>query len=288
MSTVVVAKKPALTDLRRRISEIGSLPQVALRVMEVANDPNSTAADLKAIMETDPALSARVLRCVNSSAYGTRVRITNLQHAIAFLGVKQIRNLAMTAGVSRMFDAAEQIGAYQRRSLWKHMVAVGICARMIAMRLRFQDFEDVFVAGLLHDIGIVLEDQHAHDLFEKAMLDPAPGEPLASIEQNHLGFDHCALGKAVGSDWKFPCVVIEAIAHHHDSSKAPEAQRPVVRFVELANCIVSLKGLTSIGLQRVRFPKEAFVEVGLTKDDVLVLAADLDREMAGNATMFEM
>lgn len=284
----VAAAKPLITDLRRRISEIGSLPQVALRVMEVANNPNSTAADLKAVMEVDPALSARVLRCVNSSAYGTRVRITNLQHAIAFLGVKQIRNLAMTAGVAKMFDSASTIGAYQRRSLWKHMVAVGICARMIAMRLRFQEFEDVFVAGLLHDIGIVLEDQHVHALFEKAMLDPAPDEPLSSIEQRHLGFDHCALGKAVGGDWKFPSAVIEAVAHHHDSSKAAEAQRAVVRFVEVANSIVSLKGITSVGVQRVRFPKEAFVEMGLTKDDVLVLAADLDREMAGNASLFEL
>ena len=284
----VAAVKPSVSDLRRRISEIGSLPQVALRVMEVANDPNSTAADLKAVMEIDPALSARVLRCVNSSAYGTRVRITNLQHAIAFLGIKQIRNLAMTAGVAKMFDAAEQIGAYQRRNLWKHMVAVGICARMIAMRLRFQEFEDVFVAGLLHDIGIVLEDQHVHALFEKAMLDPAPNEPLSAIEQKHLGFDHCALGKAVGSDWKFPCVVIEAVAHHHDSSKAIEAQRTAVRFVEVANAIVSLKGLTSVGAQRVRFPKEVFAEMNLTKDDVLVLAADLNREMASNSTMFEL
>ncbi len=108
----VAAVKPSVADLRRRISEIGSLPQVALRVMEVANDPNSTAADLKAVMEIDPALSARVLRCVNSSAYGTRVRITNLQHAIAFLGIKQIRNLAMTAGVAKMFDSAVQVGAY--------------------------------------------------------------------------------------------------------------------------------------------------------------------------------
>lgn len=287
MSTVA-ASRPSVSDLRRRISEIGSLPQVALRVMEVANDPNSTAADLKAVMEIDPALSARVLRCVNSSAYGARVRITNLQHAIAFLGIKQIRNLAMTAGVAKMFDAAEQIGAYQRRNLWKHMVAVGIGARMIAMRLRFQEFEDVFVAGLLHDIGIVLEDQQVHALFEKAMLDPTPGEPLSSIEQRHLGFDHCSLGKAVGSDWKFPSVVIEAVAHHHDSSKAAEGQRAAVRFVEVANLIVSLKGLTSVGVQRVRFPKEVFVEIGLTKDDVLVLAADLDREMASNATMFKL
>ena len=90
------ARLPKLS-LRRvveDIREVSSLPQVALRVMKVANDPDSAAADLKEAMEGDAALSARVLRCVNSSAYAARTPITNLQQAIAYLGVKQIRNLA--------------------------------------------------------------------------------------------------------------------------------------------------------------------------------------------------
>lgn len=288
MGTTAVSAKPALAEVRRRVGDIATLPQVALRVMEVVNDPNSTAADLKAVMELDPALSARVLRCVNSSAYGTRVRITNLQHAIAYLGMKQIRNLAMTAGASKLFATGEQIGPYHRRNLWKHSVATGICARMIAMRMRYPEFEDVFAAGLLHDIGIVLEDQCVHSLFTLAVLDETPAENFCAIEQRHLGFDHCMLGKAVGADWRFPAVLLEAISHHHDSTKASEPHRAAVRFVELANFIVTLRGLGAVGINRLRFPKESFAEGGLTKDDVMVLAADLDKELARNAEIFEL
>ena len=113
MSTVSAnAEKssPAMEKLLRRIDEISTLPQVALKVMEVANDPDSGAADLKNVLESDAALSARVLRCVNSSAYAVRTRITNLQQAIAYLGLKQVRNLAMTASVSELFKKDEKVG----------------------------------------------------------------------------------------------------------------------------------------------------------------------------------
>jgi HD-like signal output (HDOD) protein len=87
-----------------------------------------------------------VLRCVNSSAYAIRTKITNLQHAISFLGVKQIRNLAMTASISKLFAKEESIGPYNRLGLWRHMIAVGVCARLIAARLSLKEFEDVVLA----------------------------------------------------------------------------------------------------------------------------------------------
>ena len=94
-----------------------------------------------------------------------RVRITNLQQAIAYLGMKQIRNLAVTASVNELFKKDEALGGYRRSQLWKHLVSVGICGRLIAMRRKFANFEDVFLSGLMHDIGIILADQHAHANF---------------------------------------------------------------------------------------------------------------------------
>jgi len=90
-------------QVAQQIGEISTLPHIAMRVLHVANDPDSSVRDLKEILESDAALSTRVLRSVNSSAYGLRTKITNLQQAIAYLGMKQIRNLAMTASVSDLF-----------------------------------------------------------------------------------------------------------------------------------------------------------------------------------------
>ena len=138
---------PTLDEVIGRVSEISTLPHIAMKVMEVANDPDSSVIDMKSAIEMDPSLHARVLRCVNSSAYGLREKVSSVQRAISFLGMRQIRNLALTASVAELFAEEEAIGSYQRRGLWRHMVAVGIGARLIAMRQRMPDFEDAFVAG---------------------------------------------------------------------------------------------------------------------------------------------
>jgi putative nucleotidyltransferase with HDIG domain len=288
MHSVTTESRPVLTEAAERIQEISTLPHVALRVIEVANDPTSGARELKEAMEGDAALSARVLRCVNSSAYATRTKITNLQHAIAYLGIQQIRNLAMTASVSELFGQDETIGCYRRTELWRHLVAVGICARLIAMRSGFNNFEDMFLAGLMHDIGIILEDQHLHDSFRETIQSLAPGKTLSEVERHHLGFDHTALAAKVTKNWGFPDAVIATVRHHHGSTSYRGEDLQIIHCVEVANLICSLKKISSVGLNLVQFPKSAIAGLSLTKDDVMVLVGDLDRELALNQSLFQM
>lgn len=256
--------------------------------MQVASDPHAGAADLKEVMESDAALSARVLRCVNSSAYALRVKISNLQQAIAYLGLKQIRNLAMTASVSELFSQEEMVGIYRRSQLWRHLVSVGICARLIAMRLRFTNFEDMFLAGLLHDIGIVLEDQHAHGAFFLVIRSLEKDKSLGEIERRHLGFDHMELGERVAAAWGFPEPVKAAIRFHHNSAGYRGEDVDLVRCVEVANLLCSIKGIPSIGASLVRIPQPAIKGLGLSKQDLLVLAEDLEQEIAANQNLFRM
>ena len=285
-----VPTEPRLSvrQVAQRIGEISTLPHIAMRVLQIANDPDSSVRDLKEIMEGDAALSTRVLRCVNSSAYGLRTKITNLQQAIAYLGMKQIRNLATTASVSELFRIEENIGPYRRTELWRHLVSVGVCARLLAMRMRFANFEDVFLAGLLHDIGIILEDQHLHKEFVQVMHSLEEGKTLGEVEVEHLGFDHTQLAEEVGRSWRFPEAVLAAVRYHHNSAACRDEHAGIVRCVEVANLICSLKGISSVGINLVAFPKSAIVELALTKNDVTVLANDLDRELEANQRLFQM
>ncbi|NQU25212.1 MAG: HDOD domain-containing protein [Candidatus Nealsonbacteria bacterium] len=280
--------KLSLNRVIEGIEGVSTLPQVALRVMEVANDPESGAAELKKVMEGDAALSARVLQCVNSSAYATRTKITNLQQAIAYLGTKQIRNLAITASVSELFSVDETIGTYRRIDLWRHLVSVGICSRLIALRLRLNNFEDFFLAGLLHDIGIILEDQHVHDHFLAVIGSLDDRRTLAQVERDLLGFDHTMLGEKMAEFWNFPKTVTTAIRHHHMSAHYRGDDSELVRCVEVANLICSLKGITSVGMQLVRFSKPAMAALSLSKEDMLILSADLDKEVAANQSLFQV
>jgi HD-like signal output (HDOD) protein len=276
----------ALDSFVRQVDEISTLPHIALRIVEVANDENSGAADLKAVLESDPPLSARVLRCVNSAACGLRTRVTNLQMAIAYLGCKQIRNLAITASVSDLFRKNEPIGTYRRTDLWRHFVAVGIGARLVAMRLRLANFEDAFLAGLLHDLGIILEDQHAHEQFKAVILGLDPNRTLIEIEREHLGFDHTLVGDRLGARWNMPESVRAAMRHHHSSAAYRGGETAVLHCVEVANMICTLRQISSVGLNLLKPSIDAIRGLGLKKDDVMVLAQDLDRELDAHQDLF--
>jgi HD-like signal output (HDOD) protein len=282
------SSKPSLESVAKRVQEISTLPHIALRVMQVASDSHSGAADLKCVMENDASMSARVLRCVNSAAYALRSKITNLQQAIAYVGLKQIRNLAMTATVSELFKKEETIGTYRRRGLWRHLVSVGICARLLAMRRKIEAFEDAFLAGLLHDVGIILEDQQVHDRFSRAIRALADQQSLIEAERAQLGFDHTLLGEKLAEEWRFPEPVKSAIRFHHTSVLYRGPSIDIVRCVDVANLICTLKGISSVGVKAVNVCGPALAGLSLTTDDLAVLSEDLDEELRKNESLFSL
>ncbi len=278
----------SLDAVVRKVDEISSLPHIAVRVLSVANDPNSGAADLRDLLETDASLSARVLRVVNSSAYALRTKITNLQQSIAYLGLKQVRNLAMTASVSELFSQNDSFGTYSRSGLWRHLVSVGICSRMIAEHLGFANSEDVFLSGLLHDIGIVLEDQNVHDNFCKVIETQDKDQTLSSNEMRHIGFDHTQLGEKVGEMWGFPEAVGISVRYHHSSSSYRGPHLATLQCVEIANLLCTLKGITSVGMKLVKPSAASLKSLSLSKQDLKNISDQLDHEIEANAALFQV
>ena len=284
----VAAPADRLDEVVRSITEVSTLPQVALEVMRIANDPGSDAADLRRVVENDPSLAARIIRLVNSAAYAARTPVTNLQQAISFLGFSQVRNLAVTATVSELFRSDGLVGPYRRTALWKHLVTVGICARMVACRCELPQFDDVFLAGLLHDIGIMLEDQYDHDNFRALLENLTDDVPLETAERAALGYAHTELGEALAVAWRFPPATRAAIRHHHASHLYQGAGATTVACVEVANAVCTIKGVPSVGRKLLRAPIEALRALKFTPDDIRVLASDLDREVRQSQALFEL
>ena len=278
--------KPATLDaVVKRIENVATLPQVAIQILRIAQDPDADAADMRAVIEGDPALCTSVLRFANSSAYALKLRVNNVQQAIAYLGMKQIRNLALTASVSTLFQSAKVIGNYSRPGLWRHLVSVGLGARMLGLRLKFRAAEDLFLAGLLHDIGIVLEDQHVNGPFTKTIQTLDPQKTLCENEQQSLGFDHCQLGALVADKWGLPETVKAAITHHHHAADKSCTRGDMVQFIEVANLLCTFKDISSVGVNLVRACPESIKGLDLTKEDLLAVSEALDRELAENAVM---
>jgi putative nucleotidyltransferase with HDIG domain len=269
-----------------RVTEITTLPQVAQRVLQIAADPHAGIAELRQAMEADPALGARVMRLANSSAVGSAHRITNLQLALAYLGVRQVRNLAWTTFVCDFFRKPCQIGPYRRSQLWNHSVAVGLLARMIALRVGRKDFEDVFLAGLLHDLGMVLIDQYDHDRFRRMIQGLTAGNLLEVMEKVFLGYTHSELGAAVGAEWHLPPVCLATLRWHHHPQPPVEEYREAIYCVALANYLASVRGITSVGLNLVRPPTEAVEHFALSRPDIEALLLDFGEELIRQAGLF--
>jgi HD-like signal output (HDOD) protein len=111
---------------------------------------------------------------------------------------------------------------------------------------------------------------------------------LCASEREWLGFDHCLLGERIAEAWKFPSPVQAAIRFHHGSQQCESEDINVVRCVEIANVICTIKGISSVGLRLVEPPLDAAEALEFHKEDIVILATDLDRELAANENLFEL
>lgn len=275
--------------LVQRIEGVSSLPHVSMRVLEVVNSSESTVADLRSVVESDPSLVARILRTVNSSAFGLRVRVDSIHRAVALLGFNMIKNLAVTASVAQMFRDNTPIGRYTRPKLWKHMISVAVASRMIASRSGIKEFDEAYMCGLLHDIGIILIDQHQHRGFLEVVGNFVPDRSTAAIEREILGFDHTQLGAAIAEKWGFPDSVIDTIRFHHNSARCTGEYQPLVYTVEVANFLCTKKGISSYGVNQIQPPTKAvFDSLSIGRNDVKILYQDLDVELDKAKELFRI
>jgi len=279
---------PTLDSVATRIHNVSSLPTVALQVMAIAADPESCADDLKAAVEADPALTTRVLRCVNSAAFGLRTQIETLNQAVSYLGFNQIRDLAVTATVSTLFKRGETIHHYDRSGLWRHLVAVGVAARMIAVRAKLSGFEDAFLSGLLHDLGIILFDSNVHPQFRHVMAMLNDSKSLVEFERKIVPWDHTELGERVASAWKLPPAVVAAIRYHHAPEEYHGDYEQVLHCVAVANLLCSMKGVSSVGINLVGLPPTSLSVLSLEQRDLKTMAEDLDAEFEANQHLFDI
>ena len=188
-------------------SHISSIRSSVNAIIRVINDPNSTVRELKEVILLDPPLAARVLKTANSAYYSrsfTRV-FADIEQAIIWMGSEIIRELALSQKVCEVFNKDEKIEAYSRKSLWRHSIAVALMAKMIYRKEFGLKGENVYVSGLLHDIGIIAEDQFLSKDFRNALiLSTNKKIDITRAEFQTLGYNHAEVGEAIIDSWGLP------------------------------------------------------------------------------------
>lgn len=193
--------------------EIASLPHILVEVLKVSADPDSSAAQISKVILKDPALTAKILRVVNSPYYGRVREVTTINQAVVTLGVRSVTAIALSSSVYKMTENVE--GMVSRKRFWRHSLEVAIAARMIAEEIRFEPGEEAFVAGLLHEIGLLVLEASYPEEYRRMWKQVEAGEFLTVLEQEMLGTDHARAGQFLLDQWGVPRNIGEAVGRHH-------------------------------------------------------------------------
>lgn len=224
----------------KRIRDIPSLPEVVNKIIRLLGEPQTPASKIAQLIAYDPGLSAKVLRMVNSAAYGFQRQISSIQHGIMILGFNTVRGLVLSASILKMFEGRGGTQGLDHYAFWRHSLATAMAARRLGGRFGIADTDDAFSAGMLHDIGKIVLDvyfrQDYADVLQAARQRriSTHGPAFTRLEEDVLGTTHSAVGHFLAEKWRLPAAIAEVIECHHRPSEAEHSQ-PLVHLVALAN-----------------------------------------------------
>lgn len=261
-----------------KVEELPTLPTVVTQLMSLTENPLTTANDINNVIKTDQALTAKTLKLVNSAYYGFPRSIGTVTQAVVILGFNTVKSLAIGATVCKIFDGGSE--KFDRKRLWEHSIAVGFAARILAKHVKYQDEEEAFVCGILHDIAKIVEDQKFHDDFIKAVLESKEKTiDLSELEKKHIGMDHSAIGKRIANIWNLPVNVTKAIGFHHNPRFAGEYKR-LASIVHIADAVVKIRKIGDSGNHgKVDLDKEVTKELGIDKKALTIIVKKLLAEL---------
>lgn len=223
----------------QRSSQIATLPGIAVQIIQLCEDPDSTIDQLNSVIDT--VLAMRLLKLVNSAYYGMSGQITSLQHAIVLLGLKAVKNVAIATSLVKLVRGGHIGAGFDASELWTHSVAVATGARMLARQTKLASPEEAFLAGLLHDMGVVVEMQacgaNFFKLIQKVNQDPTLSFRQAEIEL--LGASHEDFGAGLCRSWNFPKSLEYATGYHHRPWELPPDDRVLASFVHVADILAA-------------------------------------------------
>ena len=228
-----------LTDeIVKSITSLPQFPENVTQVQRLIGDPTSQIVDIARAISTDPAMTADLLKLVNSAAFMLSKKVDNIVDAVKLTGMRTIRGLLYSYGTLKILgdDTTEE-----RKKLWDHSYRAAYYAYNLARNFKAQNkalLDDAYVGGMLHDMGkIVFSTVHPDLLAKIRNFCAEKGIPASTFEDIAGGMNHAEIGAKVAEKWFFPETLVAAIRHHHEPSLASAEHRDVVNTVYLANVL---------------------------------------------------
>lgn len=238
---------PALSDLlRRKISTVGNLPAMptVLRSLGECLSANPSDANVERIVELisyDKSLAAQCLRMANSALFRRRAEVESVRNAVLVLGIWRIRDVVYSCTLPNLLSGGEQ--GMAAPVFWRHALGTALVAQHLAQRLAIANIEKFYLAGLLHDIGIVVNSLLFREDFQRVLqLAETSAVPLSEVEQEIFGFTHCDTGRILADHWRLPEDICATIEFHHQPA-LDTVETEMTCTVYLADLLCRLRGL---------------------------------------------
>lgn len=202
----------SIDDIKRvlnSLTELPAMPNVVTKALSVIKDPNSGARDLAKTIENDHAITAELLKIVNSPYYGLSRNIQTVGQSITLLGFNEVKSLILSCAMKPMMTT--QGG----KNLWEHSVNTAIAAQIISQKLGRSDWDECFALGLMHDLGKIVFEIHDSKKATEAIMLTNRGADVLMAEKMVFGFDHTEVGYLLSNKWQLPKTFISIMRHHH-------------------------------------------------------------------------
>lgn len=220
-----------------KISGLPTLPTVVSKMIDLVDNPRTTTKSLAKLISHDPALTARILKLANSAYYGFSREISTVDTAIVVMGYNAVKEMGLSLSVYDTFKNVNSVQGFDVSSFWEHSVAVGVASRFLARKFKVGDPAEMFVAGLLHDIGKMILLQYLPNDFNLVVQTMADEEiAYFSAEERILGITHGEIGYILAKRWHLPACISACIYAHHFPDRSSDFGRESA-IVDLADFV---------------------------------------------------
>jgi len=273
-------KEKQRKDIEKFIRRMPSLSTTVGKVMEICSSTDASPNELNKVISLDPVLTGQVLKLINSAYYSLVNKVTSLTRAITMLGMNTVKNIALSTAIIRTVSGAKKSRALPTTKFWAHSIGAGVSAKLLGEAKGFSPMEreELFLAGLLHDLGKVPFGDEYIDVLNIAKREQLP---LVEVERDLLGIDHQEVGLMIAEKWKLNRVITECIVSHHEADKLAGEVGQQVALVALGNIFTNI---LDHGYAGDPFPKEKdidrllqFVELGW--DDFGTIGGRVEEEI---------
>lgn len=278
-----------INSIIKKIDRLTPVPQVVSKVMSIAEDPKSSMYDLSKVIIYDTAVTANLLKVVNSAYFGLPGKVDSVHQAIVYMGMAQVVDLVLLSASGENLQTAQQGYDLEAGELWKYSVSSALIARTLAEKKGVKDTHLIFTAALLKDIGKVILNQYVKDSFDKInALVTKQNFTFREAEKEVIGIDHAELGGMVAENWKFSPKMVEIIRHHHrpQETSISEFESAIVYMADTI-CMMMGIGVGSDGLAY-RFHREVVESLELTESEFQKIVAGFVEKIKQLETMIDI